>query len=148
MKFPSQHIQLWPIERLVPFENNPRTHSDSQVAQIAESMKKFGFTCPLLVDSESGILAGHGRLRAAGLLKLPEVPVIVIDYLTEAEKRAYMIADNQLALAAGCDEPNLQAILAELDQELREAAGFDEHEFQRLTAKLAEELGRADEDAV
>jgi DNA modification methylase len=148
MKFAKQHIHSWPIERLIPYENNPRTHSDAQVAQIAESMKKFGFTCPLLVDSESGILAGHGRLRAARLLKLPEVPVIVIDYLTEAEKRAYMIADNQLALAAGWDEPNLQAILAELDQELREAAGFDEHEFQELTAKLAQEFGKTDEDAV
>jgi DNA modification methylase len=148
MKFPKQHIHSWPIERLIPYENNPRTHSDAQVAQIAESMKRFGFTCPLLVDSESGILAGHGRLRAARLLKLPEVPVIVIDYLTEAEKRAYMIADNQLALAAGWDEPNLQAILAELDQDLREAAGFDEHEFQELTAKLAEEFGKTDEDAV
>jgi ParB-like nuclease family protein len=148
MKFPSQHVQFWPLERLIPYEKNPRTHSDAQVAQIAASMEKFGFTNPLLVDRESGILAGHGRLRAARLLKLPQVPVIVIDYLTEAEKRAYMIADNQLALNAGWDEANLQAILAELDQELREAAGFDEQQFQELTARLAEDLGKADEDTV
>jgi len=148
MKFPSQHIEMWPLERLIPFEKNPRTHSDAQVAQIAESMRRFGFTCPLLVDSECGILAGQGKLRAARLLKLPEVPVIVIDYLTEAEKRAYMIADNQLALNAGWDEPNLQAILAELDQGLRQAAGFDEHEFEQLAAKLAEDFGKTHEDAV
>jgi DNA modification methylase len=148
MKFPSQHIEFWPLERLIPYEKNPRTHSDAQVAQLAESMKRFGFTCPLIVDGASGILAGHGRLRAARLLKLPEVPVIVVDYLTEAEKLAYMVADNQLALNADWDEAKLQGILAELDRDLREAAGFDEQEFRELTAKLAEDLGKTDEDAV
>jgi ParB-like chromosome segregation protein Spo0J len=79
MKFPSQHIQFWPLERLIPFAKNPRTHSDAQIAQIAASMDKFGWTNPVLADNESRILAGHGRVLAAQLRKLTEAPVIVID---------------------------------------------------------------------
>ena len=84
---------LWPVEKLVPYANNPRTHSEMQIAQIAESIEEFGFTNPILVDTKAGILAGHGRLRAAQKLGLAEVPVLVLDRLTEAQKRAYILAE-------------------------------------------------------
>src|ERR1035438_1395830 len=100
----AQHIELWPVNRLIPFARNPRTHSDAQIAQIAASIVEFGFTSPILVDSKAGILAGHGRLLAARKLQLKEVPVIVLDHLSEAQKRAYILADNALALNAGWDE--------------------------------------------
>src|SRR5450631_1415531 len=104
-----QHIELWAIERLIPFARNPRTHSEAQVAQIAASIAAFGFNNPILVDTMAGIIAGHGRLLAARKLKLAEVPVIVLDHLTEAQKRAYILADNQLALNAGWDDTLLAA---------------------------------------
>jgi ParB-like chromosome segregation protein Spo0J len=97
----AQRIENWLIDRLVPWLRNPRTHSDAQVAQIAASISAFGFNNPILVDTKAGILAGHGRLLAARKLGLVEVPVIVLDHLSEAQKRAYIIADNQLALQAG-----------------------------------------------
>ena len=86
------HVQLWPLDRLVPYARNPRTHSEDQVIQIAASIAEFGFTNPILVDSQAGIIAGHGRLLAARKLGLAEVPVIVLDHLTETQKRAYIIA--------------------------------------------------------
>jgi ParB-like chromosome segregation protein Spo0J len=108
------HIELWPIERLIPFARNPRTHSEAQVAQIAASIAEFGFNNPILVDTKAGIIAGHGRLLAARKLKLKEVPVIILDHLTDAQKRAYIIADNQLALQAGWDEELLRIELGAL----------------------------------
>src|SRR6202044_1634058 len=93
-----KHIELWLIDRLVPYARNPRTHSESQVAQIAASIAEFGFNNPILVDTQAGIIAGHGRLLAGKEDGLTEVPVIVLDHLTDAQKRAYIIADNQLAL--------------------------------------------------
>jgi hypothetical protein len=98
----ADRIELWPTARLRPYERNPRTHSDAQVDQIAASMVEFGWTNPVLVDEQGGILAGHGRLLAARKLGLAEVPVIPFEHLSEAQKRAYLIADNQLALQAGC----------------------------------------------
>ena len=97
----ADRIELWPIDRLRPYERNPRTHSEAQVDQIAASMVEFGWTNPILVDENAGILAGHGRLLAARKLGLAEVPVIRFEHLSEAQKRAYLIADNQLALQAG-----------------------------------------------
>src|SRR6202140_2844731 len=99
-----KHIERWLIDKLIPFARNPRTHSDAQIAQIAASIAEFGFNNPILVDTKAGIIAGHGRLLAARKLELTEVPVIVLDHLTDAQKRAYVIADNQLALTAGWDE--------------------------------------------
>src|SRR5580658_200176 len=90
-----KHIELWLLDKLIPFARNPRTHSDEQIAQIAASIKEFGFNNPILVDTKAGILAGHGRLLAARKLGLTEVPVIVLDLLTEAQKRAYIIADKR-----------------------------------------------------
>lgn len=110
----AKKIELWPLARLVPYERNARTHSAEQIAQIAASIQEFGFTNPILVDSDDGILAGHGRLAAAKDLGMDQVPVIVLDHLTEAQRRAYVIADNQLALIAGWDDELLKAELNEL----------------------------------
>src|ERR1017187_10012128 len=104
----AQRIEHWPLEKLIPYARNPRTHSDAQIAQIAASIAAFGFNNPILVDTHAGIIAGHGRLLAARKLGLTEVPVIVLDHLSEAQKRAYVIADNQLALNAGWDEELLR----------------------------------------
>ena len=105
----ADRIELWSIDRLRPYERNPRTHSDEQVDQIAASMVEFGWTNPVLVDEQGWILAGHGRLLAARKLGLAEVPVIRFEHLSEAQKRAYLIADNQLALQAGWSEELLAA---------------------------------------
>ena len=88
----ASRIELWAIDRLKPYDRNPRTHSDAQVAQIAASIAEFGFLCPVLVDSKAGILAGHGRWLASQKLGLEQVPVIVLDHLSEIQKRAYIIA--------------------------------------------------------
>jgi ParB-like chromosome segregation protein Spo0J len=96
-------IRRWPIERLKPYERNARTHSNAQINQIAASMKEFGWTNPVLVGADDGIIAGHARLMAAQKLGMKEVPVIVLAHLNEAQRRALVIADNQLALNAGSD---------------------------------------------
>jgi hypothetical protein len=108
-------IELWPVDRLIPYERNARTHSPEQVAQIAASIQEFGFTNPILVDSDDGILAGHGRLAAAKDLAMDQVPVIVLDHLTPAQRRAYVLADNKLTLNAGWDEELLKMELAALN---------------------------------
>jgi len=113
----ARQIERWLIDRLIPWARNPRTHSEAQIAQIAASIAEFGFNNPILVDTKAGIIAGHGRLLAAQKLGLTEVPVIVLDHLTEAQQRAYIIADNQLALNAGWDEDLLRAELAALQAE-------------------------------
>ena len=109
-------LERWPVERLVPYERNARTHSPEQLAQIAASIVEFGFTNPILVASDAGIIAGHGRLEAAKQLGLAEVPVVVLDHLTPAQRRAYVIADNQLALISGWDDELLKNELAELGE--------------------------------
>ncbi len=131
-----QRIEHWLLDKLIPFARNPRTHSDAQVAQIAASIAEFGFNNPILVDTKAGIIAGHGRLLAARKLGLTEVPVIVLDHLTEAQKRAYIIADNQLALNAGWDEDLLRAELAALQAEdfNLDLIGFDDRDLSRLLA--------------
>ncbi len=104
----ARRIETWPLERLTPYERNARTHSAEQVAQIAASIQEFGFTNPILVDGDNGILAGHGRLAAAKDLGMAAVPVIVLDHLTPDQRRAYILADNKLALNAGWDMELLQ----------------------------------------
>ena len=86
----AKHIELWLIDKLIPWARNPRTHSEAQIAQIAASIAEFGFNNPILVDTKAGIIAGHGRLLAARKLGLTEVPVIVLDHLSESQKRAYI----------------------------------------------------------
>jgi ParB/RepB/Spo0J family partition protein len=143
---------LWEVEKLVPYANNPRTHSEAQIAQIAESIQEFGFTNPILVDTTAGILAGHGRLRAAQKLGLAKVPVLVLDHLSETQKRAYILADNKLAENAGWDEELLAAELEALKLEEYDLAltGFSEKELDELlgaTTIVAPEpqIDRADE---
>ena len=107
----ARRIEIWPTDRLVPYAKNARTHSPEQVAQIAASIVEFGFVNPILVDSTDGIIAGHGRLLAARKLGLAEVPVVVLGHLSEIQRRAYIIADNQLALNAGWNDELLRVAL-------------------------------------
>lgn len=128
-------LQSRPIDDLIPYARNSRTHSEAQVAQIAASIREFGFTNPVLVDADNSIIAGHGRVLAARKLGLESVPVLVIDYMTEAQRRAYVIADNKLALNAGWDNELLALELGELrdagfDLDL---TGFDADELAALT---------------
>jgi ParB-like chromosome segregation protein Spo0J len=132
----AERIELWAVDRLRPYERNPRTHSEAQVDQIAASMVEFGWTNPILIDENAGILAGHGRLLAARKLGLAEVPVIRFEHLTEAQKRAYILADNQIALQAGWDDALLAEELAWLRDERfdLDLTGFDASELERLLA--------------
>jgi len=150
----AKRIEFWPLDKLVPYANNPRTHTAEQVSQIAASIVEFGFLNPILVDTNAGIIAGHGRLQAAKQLALEQVPVVVLDHLKETQKRAYIIADNKLALSAGWDDAALAAEMHALngDQFNLELTGFDEAEIDRLLAPLNdnEPSGnqRSDEEAV
>ena len=136
----ASRIEMWPLERLTPYAKNARTHSDTQVAQIAASIVEFGFTAPLLVSDDGGILAGHGRLAAASKLHLDAVPVVVLDHLTPTQRRAYILADNQLALQAGWDQELLAVELADLS-----AAGFDLALTGFSDEELADLLGDIEE---
>lgn len=145
-------VEHWPLDRLIPYARNARTHDDDQVAQIAASIVEFGWTNPILVDSEGGLVAGHGRLLAARKLGLDTVPVVVLDHLTPAQRRAYVIADNKLALNAGWNEELLATELHALNGEGFDLAliGFSETELDALMAPLDDEAdasGGADEDA-
>lgn len=142
-------IETRAIEALIPYINNARTHSDAQVAQIAASIREFGWTNPVLVDGESGIIAGHGRLMAARKLGMSEVPVIELAHMTPAQKRAYILADNKLALNSGWDDDLLKLELGELQTEGfdLELIGFDADELNDLMADAEETEGLTDEDA-
>ena len=135
------------IATLIPFAKNSRTHDDAQVAQIAASIREFGFTNPVLIDEANGIIAGHGRVMAARKLKLLEVPCIRLSHLSDAQKRAYVIADNKLALNAGWDEAMLKLELADLkalDFDL-DLTGFNTAEIDALLAEKGTE-GLTDPD--
>ncbi|CAB5222645.1 putative methylase [uncultured Caudovirales phage] len=138
-----------PVDKLIPYINNSRTHSDEQVAQIAASIKEFGWTNPILVDGENGIIAGHGRLMAARKLGYTEVPTIELKDLTETQRKAYIIADNRLALNAGWDNEMLTIELNDLlaDGFALEMLGFDPKELDALLEPEVLE-GLTDEDAV
>lgn len=137
------------VKDLIPYAKNSRTHSDAQVAQIAASIKEFGWTNPILVDGDNGIIAGHGRLMAARKLGMDEVPVIELDGMTDLQKKAYIIADNQLAMNSGWDTGLLQIELAELQSEGfdLDLIGFDPKELNALLEPEVSE-GLTDEDAV
>ena len=142
-------IQPRPVEGLIPYARNSRTHSDEQVAQIAASIREFGWTNHVLVDGDNGIIAGHGRVLAARKLGLAEVPCIELAHLSEAQKKAYIIADNKLALNAGWDNELLELEFGEL-QELGfdlDLTGFDADELEALMPVEVPE-GLTDEDAV
>ena len=139
MKLPAiaNRIDLWPLGRLCPYVRNARTHSPEQVAQIAASIAEFGFVNPILVDSGAGIIAGHGRLLAARKLGLAEVPVVVLDHLSETQRRAYIIADNRLALSAGWDDALLADELRDVKADGLDLAlvGFSDAELEALLAE-------------
>lgn len=142
-------IEKISIDALIPYARNSRTHSDAQVAQIAASIKEFGFTNPVLIDEDGGIIAGHGRTLAARKLGLSEVPCLRLSYLSEAQKKAYVIADNKLALNAGWDDEMLKVELSELkdlDFDLS-LIGFDADELANLL-ELEQVEGLTDEDEV
>jgi DNA modification methylase len=138
-------VEHWPLDRLIPYARNARTHDDAQVAQIAASIVEFGWTNPILVDAAGGVIAGHGRLLAAQKLGLDAVPVIVLDRLTPAQRRAYVIADNKLALNAGWDEDLLAAELHTLNGEAFDLSltGYSEDELGGLLAPLGDDADGA-----
>lgn len=139
--------QIVKLESLVPFAMNSRTHSDGQVAQLAASIREFGFTNPVLIDEENNVIAGHGRILAARKLELDEVPAICVTGLDERKRRALVIADNKLALNAGWDDEILKNELTDLAADYGGLMGFSEDELSALLGVETTE-GLTDEDAV
>ena len=151
LSFAPERIETWPLERLKPYARNAKTHGADQVAKIAGSMAQFGWTVPVLVAGDGEVIAGHGRILAATQLGLTEAPVIVLDHLTEAQRRAYRIADNKLTELGAWDEAllagELQELLAE-DFDLS-VVGFSDAELDELLAGDGDEDGTRDgEDEV
>ena len=149
MSTKAHKYKIMKVSDLIPYVNNSRTHSDDQVNQVASSIKEFWFTNPVLVDSDGGIIAGHGRVMAAKKLGIDEVPCIELVGLTDAQKKAYVIADNQLALNSGWDIDKLKIEvenLQELDFDI-DLLGFDDDFLSGLLDEEPEE-GLTDEDAV
>lgn len=148
MKQPDKIVSM-SVEKLIPYARNARTHSDAQVAQIAASMREFGWTNPVLVDGRGGIIAGHGRVLAARKLGIKDVPCIVLGHLSETQKRALILADNKLALSAGWDDELLRIEVDELKLEDFDLSltGFDSEEIDALLAPPATE-GLTDPDDV
>lgn len=149
---PTEQLQIEyrPLSKLIPYARNARTHSDTQVAMIASSIKEFGWTNPVLVDGENGIIAGHGRILAARLLAIDTVPVIELAHLTEVQRRAYVLADNKLAEAAGWDEDLLRLELGglkDLDFDL-DIIGFDPDELNAIFAQESGAQNDAAQEAV
>ncbi len=136
LSFAPEAIETWPLDRLRPYARNAKTHGADQVARIAASMAEFGWTVPVLVSSDGEVIAGHGRIMAAAQLGLTEAPVIVLDHLTEAQRRAYRIADNKLTELGAWDEALLSSELQELvaDEFDLSLIGFSDGELDRLLA--------------
>lgn len=150
--FTAAAIDSWPLERLLPYAANARTHDEAQVAQIAASILEFGFTNPVLVDERGVLIAGHGRLLAARRLGIDTVPVIRLGHLSDAQARAYRLADNKLALNGGWDEALLAAEVARLEEDGfdLDLLGFSAEEINALLAPAGDDEGMgggaADED--
>jgi DNA modification methylase len=146
----TEKIESVAIDRLIPYANNSRKHSDQQIAQIAGSIKEFGFNNPVLIDKDYGIIAGHGRVLAARKLDLKEVPCIRLEHLTETQKKAFIIADNKIALNADWDQElltiELDALLA--DGFAMEILGFDSEELKAALDPVTPTEGLTDEDVV
>lgn len=136
------------VEDLIPYALNSRTHSDEQVAQLAASIREFGFTNPVLVDEKNNLIAGHGRLLAARKLKLEQVPAVVVTGLDDRKRRALVIADNKLALNAGWDEEALRVELEDLAGDFGDLMGFSEDELVALLKGNEVNEGLTDEDEV
>lgn len=145
---PVDRAERWPIERLIPYARNARTHSDAQIAQIAASIREWGWTTPILADEDGTVLAGHGRLAAARQLQMQDVPVIIASGWSDAKRRAYILADNKLALNAGWDDQILALELADLGSDFDlNLVGFTPDEVAALTPEQVKP-GLTDDDAV
>jgi DNA modification methylase len=144
-------VVRWPVEKLIPYARNARTHSDEQVAQVAASIAEFGWTNPILAGADGIVIAGHARLLAARKLRMTEVPVIVLDHLSETQRRALVLADNRLAENAGWDEEMLRVELAALEEDdfNLEIVGFTDDELKDLLAEPETQpaAGLTDDDA-
>ena len=143
-------VEHWPLQRLIPYARNARTHDESQVSQIAGSIAEFGFVNPILVGDDKVIIAGHGRLMAAQQLGLDQVPVIVLRHLTDAQRRALIIADNKIAERAGWNEDLLKLELGEL-QDIGfdlDIIGFSDEEIDELLGLNHAVSGETDEDSI
>lgn len=140
--------QIVKIDDLIPYALNSRTHSDQQVAQIAASIREFGFTNPVLIDDQNNLIAGHGRVLAARKLKMQDIPAIIVTGLDERKRRALIIADNKLALNAGWDESALRVELEDLAGDFGELMGFSEDELVSLLQAANPTEGLTDEDAI
>jgi DNA modification methylase len=142
-------IEWQSVDKLIPYAKNARTHSDEQVAQIAGSIKEFGFNNPVLVDKDNSIIAGHGRLMAARKLGMDKVPVVQLGHMTEAQRKAYVLADNRIALNSGWDAGMLTLELQDLKDDIDlSLLGFDLDELDALLNPIEETEGLTDEDAV
>jgi ParB-like chromosome segregation protein Spo0J len=146
--WPADKIERRSVDALIPYARNARTHSDEQVAQIAASIKEWGWTTPVLIDEDGGIIAGHGRVMAARKLGIEEVPTMVATGWTKAQKQAYVLADNQLPQNAGWDMDLLSVEMKDLDTEGFDLSliGFGDDILSGLMAE--ETAGLTDEDAV
>ena len=140
-------MQLVPVSKLVPYVNNARTHSPEQVMKLRSSLREFGFINPIIIDRDYGIIAGHGRLLAAKEEGITEVPCVFVDYLTEAQKKAYILADNRMVMDAGWDEELLRVEIEALQGEAFDVSltGFDEMELADLF-KDGSDSGAEDDD--
>lgn len=140
-------MELVPTDRLIPYVNNARTHSAEQVNKLRASLREFGFINPVIVDRDLNVIAGHGRILAAKEEKIPEVPCVYVDYLTEAQKKAYILADNRMAMDAGWDEELLRVEIEALQAEAFDVSltGFDEKEITDLF-KDTDGTGAEDDD--
>lgn len=146
-EWPADRVERWSVERLLPYARNARTHSEAQVAQIAASVREWGWTVPVLIDEAGMLIAGHGRVLAARKLGLPEVPALVARGWSEAQKRAYVVADNKLALNAGWDADLLRVELTDLKDLGANLGliGFGDEELAALLADTTEGLTDPDE---
>jgi len=145
----AKQIKWEAVDKLIPYAKNARTHSDEQVAQIAGSIKEFGFNNPVLVDKHNSVIAGHGRLMAARKLGMDKVPVVELDHLTESQRKAYVLADNRIALNSGWDTSMLSLELQDLKDDIDlSLLGFDPDELDALLNPIEETEGLTDEDSV
>src|ERR1017187_8335965 len=144
-------VERWQVDRLIPYIRNARTHSEEQVAQVAASIVEFGWTNPILVGADGVIIAGHARLLAARKLKMIEVPVIVLDHLSETQRRALILADNKLAMNAGWDDEMLRVELESLKEDAfnLDLVGFTDEELEGLLpGPEGKNEGPTEEDAI
>ena len=151
MSWLADRIELWPIDKLLPYVRNARQHSDEQIAQIAASIAEFGFVNPILTGADGVLVAGHGRLAAARKLGLPTVPVVVLDHLTPTQRRALVLADNRLAELATWDDALLRVELEALQDEGfdLDLTGFDADALAELLADEEPQIeGRTEDDAI